>query len=41
MKEKTGLRITVIDMSGKVLGDSDNDSSMMNNHAGRLVCQVQ
>ncbi|MBI5057458.1 MAG: PAS domain S-box protein [Nitrospirae bacterium] len=36
MKEKTGARVTVIDISGKVLGDSDNDSSKMDNHAGRL-----
>ena len=39
MKEKTGSRITVIDMSGKVLGDSDNESSRMDNHAGRLEIQ--
>ncbi len=39
MKEKTGSRITVIDMSGKVLGDSDNESSGMDNHAGRLEIQ--
>jgi two-component system phosphate regulon sensor histidine kinase PhoR len=39
IKEKTGARITIIDMSGKVLGDSDNDSSVMDNHANRLEVQ--
>jgi two-component system phosphate regulon sensor histidine kinase PhoR len=39
VKEKTGARVTVIDISGKVLGDSDNDSSMMDNHANRLEIQ--
>ncbi|MBI5676536.1 MAG: PAS domain S-box protein [Nitrospirae bacterium] len=39
IKEKTGARVTVIDISGKVLGDSDNDSSKMDNHADRLEIQ--
>lgn len=34
-KEKTGARITVIDGSGRVLGDSDEPSAMMENHADR------
>jgi two-component system phosphate regulon sensor histidine kinase PhoR len=34
-KEKTGARITVIDSSGRVLGDSDEPSSAMENHADR------
>ena len=38
-KEKTGARVTVIDINGKVLGDSDNDSSNMDNHASRLEIQ--
>jgi two-component system phosphate regulon sensor histidine kinase PhoR len=38
-KEKTGARVTVIDINGKVLGDSDNDSSKMDNHASRLEIQ--
>jgi len=39
MKEKTGARVTVIDMNGKVLGDSDHESSGMDNHANRLEIQ--
>jgi len=39
IKEKTGTRVTVIDISGKVLGDSDNDSSKMDNHANSLEVQ--
>jgi two-component system phosphate regulon sensor histidine kinase PhoR len=39
MKEKTGARVSIIDINGKVLGDSDNDSSSMDNHAGRLEIQ--
>ncbi len=31
-KEKSGVRITVIDETGRVLGDSDEDSSKMENH---------
>ena len=34
-KETTGARITVIDKSGKVLGDSDELSSSMENHGDR------
>ena len=34
-KSKTGARITIIDSDGKVLGDSDNPSLLMDNHASR------
>jgi two-component system phosphate regulon sensor histidine kinase PhoR len=34
-KEKTGARVTIIDNSGKVLGDSDEPSESMENHADR------
>jgi two-component system phosphate regulon sensor histidine kinase PhoR len=34
-KEKTGARVTVIDSSGKVLGDSDEPSRTMENHLDR------
>jgi two-component system, OmpR family, phosphate regulon sensor histidine kinase PhoR len=34
-KEHTGARITIIDSSGKVLGDSDEPSGTMENHADR------
>ncbi|MGB9715592.1 MAG: two-component system histidine kinase PnpS [Thermodesulfovibrionales bacterium] len=34
-KEKTGARITVIDSSGRVLGDSDEPSKKMENHSDR------
>jgi two-component system phosphate regulon sensor histidine kinase PhoR len=34
-KEKTGARITIIDSSGHVLGDSDELSSLMENHSNR------
>jgi two-component system phosphate regulon sensor histidine kinase PhoR len=34
-KEKTGARITIIDSSGRVLGDSDEPSSLMENHSNR------
>jgi two-component system phosphate regulon sensor histidine kinase PhoR len=34
-REKTGARVTVIDSSGRVLGDSDEPSSKMENHADR------
>src|SRR4030065_1045723 len=35
-KEKTaGARITIVDSSGRVLGDSDEPSSLMENHSNR------
>jgi two-component system phosphate regulon sensor histidine kinase PhoR len=34
-KEKIGARVTVIDVSGRVLGDSDEPSDKMENHADR------
>ena len=34
-KEQTGYRVTVISLGGRVLGDSDKDSSTMENHRGR------
>ena len=34
-KSQTGARVTVIDGSGKVLGDSDESSEKMENHANR------
>ena len=34
-KDKTGARITIIDSSGQVLGDSDEPSSLMENHSNR------
>jgi two-component system phosphate regulon sensor histidine kinase PhoR len=34
-EEKTGARITIIDSSGRVLGDSDEPSSLMENHSNR------
>jgi two-component system phosphate regulon sensor histidine kinase PhoR len=34
-KDKTGARITVIDSSGRVLGDSNEPSSLMENHSNR------
>ncbi len=34
-KEKTGSRVTVVDSSGKVLGDSDEPSAKMENHLDR------
>ncbi len=34
-KEQTGYRVTVISLDGRVLGDSDKDSSTMENHSGR------
>jgi two-component system phosphate regulon sensor histidine kinase PhoR len=39
IKKKTGARITIIDINGKVVGDSDNDSLQMDNHANRLEIQ--
>ncbi|MEN8262712.1 MAG: ATP-binding protein [Nitrospirota bacterium] len=35
VKKRTGSRITILDVDGMVLGDSDNDSSMMDNHLKR------
>jgi two-component system phosphate regulon sensor histidine kinase PhoR len=35
IKEKTGARVTIIAPDGRVLGDSDADSSSMENHAHR------
>ena len=34
-KDRTGARVTVIDDSGKVLGDSDEPAKIMENHANR------
>lgn len=34
-KDKTGARITIIDSSGRVLGDSDEPSALMENHSDR------
>jgi two-component system phosphate regulon sensor histidine kinase PhoR len=34
-KEKTGARVTIIDNSGRVLGDSDETSKRMENHSTR------
>jgi len=39
MKDKTGARVTVIALDGRVLGDSDGDSSVMENHAHRPEIQ--
>lgn len=33
--EKTGIRVTVIDKDGVVIGDSDKDPKVMENHANR------
>jgi two-component system phosphate regulon sensor histidine kinase PhoR len=38
-KEKTGSRVTIIAPDGRVLGDSDTDSSRMDNHAHRQEIQ--
>jgi two-component system phosphate regulon sensor histidine kinase PhoR len=38
-KEQTGLRVTIIALDGKVLGESDRESSLMENHAGRPEVQ--
>jgi two-component system phosphate regulon sensor histidine kinase PhoR len=35
LKEKTGARVTIVDSSGRVLGDSDEPSALMENHADR------
>ncbi|MBI4690451.1 MAG: PAS domain S-box protein [Nitrospirae bacterium] len=34
-KEKTGARVTIMDASGRVVGDSDEPSKMMENHLDR------
>jgi len=34
-RDKTGARITIIDSSGRVLGDSDEPSALMENHSDR------
>jgi len=39
LKEKTGSRITVIALDGRVIGDSDSSSSTMENHAHRPEIQ--
>jgi len=39
LKEKTGARVTVIALDGLVIGDSDSDSSHMENHAHRPEIQ--
>lgn len=39
LKKKTGARVTLIAQDGRVLGDSDNDSAFMDNHAGRPEIQ--
>src|SRR6185369_15598189 len=38
-KEQTGLRVTLIALNGRVLGDSDRESSLMENHLGRPEVQ--
>ncbi len=38
-KEKTGARVTIIESDGTVMGDSDTDSSLMENHADRPEIQ--
>lgn len=39
LKDITGARVTIIALDGKVLGDSDKDSSLMDNHGDRLEIQ--
>ncbi len=38
-KEQTALRVTLIAPDGRVLGESDKESSLMENHAGRPEIQ--
>ena len=38
-KEKTGARVTVIALDGRVIGDSDSSSPTMENHAHRPEVQ--
>jgi two-component system phosphate regulon sensor histidine kinase PhoR len=39
MKQETSSRITVLDTTGEVLGDSDNDPAAMDNHINRPEIQ--
>ena len=39
LKARTGSRVTLIALNGKVIGDSDNDSSLMDNHGHRQEIQ--
>lgn len=39
VKEKSGARVTIIDSSGQVLGDSDEPSEKMENHSDRPEIQ--
>ncbi|MGC1455409.1 MAG: ATP-binding protein [Nitrospirota bacterium] len=39
MKDKTGARVTVIALDGRVIGDSDSSSANMENHAHRPEIQ--
>lgn len=38
-KEMTGARVTIIALNGRVIGDSDHDSSGMDNHSDRIEVQ--
>ena len=38
-KEQTGFRVTIIALDGRVLGDSDSESTLMENHASRPEIQ--
>lgn len=38
-KEQTGARVTIIALNGRVLGDSDTEASLMDNHGGRPEIQ--
>jgi len=38
-KEQTGFRVTIIALDGLVLGDSDREAALMENHAGRQEIQ--
>jgi two-component system phosphate regulon sensor histidine kinase PhoR len=39
LKETTGARVTIIALDGRVLGDSDSDSTRMDNHGHRQEIQ--
>jgi two-component system phosphate regulon sensor histidine kinase PhoR len=39
LKEASGARVTVIAPNGKVIGDSDKESTLMDNHADRIEIQ--